>query len=102
VPTKAPTERELEDLWDSIGTKFSDEEHDSLIKDLRVLIRAGLDSAVYRVPDDIWKAERLKTALSMVDKWHEDSAIDEKTIHENTYKYVARKLNRAIDRPFEL
>jgi hypothetical protein len=102
VATKTPTQSELEALWNSIGEEFDEPEDDDVIDYLRVLIRGGLDSAVYRVPGDPGRTKRLETYLSMVENGYESSSIEEQQKNENTYKYVVAKLRRAINKPVEL
>lgn len=102
MATRGPTQDELEAMWMSIGEEFSEREHDTVITDLRTLIRMELEGAVYQVTGDIRAKRRLQTALTMIGKWYEELDENEKRKHENTYLYVVGKLNRAVNKPIEL
>jgi hypothetical protein len=102
MPTRAPTQAELEAMWMSIGEEFSEPVHDTVITDLQKLIRIELKGAVYQVTGDMREKGRLQTALSMVEKWYEELDADEKLKHEITSLYVVGKLKRAVNKPIEV
>jgi len=101
---RKPTKQELYDMWDSIGIETGDDDYNREYFDgyLQPLMVEGLEGAVYHVTGDEPEMNRLKAALSIVEKWYENPESDAKEKHENTYRYVVSKLKRAIERPKEL